>query len=927
MKDSLFPFQKRAVAELRMKAAEALGSYHRTKTPQVISLQAPTGAGKTIIMAALVEEIYFGGGQFVEQPEAIFVWLSDSPDLNEQSKEKFQLRADKLRFNQCVTIEDASFDREMLDDGYIYFLNTQKLGKAGNLSRHSDKRQYTIWETLENTAREKADHLYFIIDEAHRGMQGRDAGKATSIMQRFLKGAPDLGLSSMPLVIGISATADRFNQLVGDTTSTLNKCIITANEVRSSGLLKDRIVITYPGDPTKTNDMAVLQAATDEWKEKCAHWYQYSYEQHYAQVNPVFVIQVLAGREDKVSDTNLEDVIAKIEERLGNRLQEHEVVHTFGSTSTLTLNGLPVHHVEPSDITSDKRIRVVLFKENLSTGWDCPRAETMMSFRHAEDATYIAQLLGRMIRTPLQCHIQVDEYLNDVRLFLPYFNQDTVRRVIDELQSAEGGEIPTVVDEEVIGHPAYTTLSVYPRRKRDVVPISGQYQIEDFGIQLQPEAANAPHSGQNTDVPLKQPTPQQGPTMFYPRPNIKTPAAEQLPEVQAEQMTLPGLEIDREAIIKYINEQGLLTYLVRTARISSYLKSLLDLATLLAMFNICPSAGDKIREEVTDKIRAYTKNLRQRGEYHTLAEQVLSMKLSVKVFDVFGKTLDDGSSYSALMSESDLDRQLRIADAKLGSFGFPNAYGRRFYDENDPAAYKIDCILFAADDDCMAALGSYAEKTFHALNDQYRRLVVKKSDQCKRQYYDIIADGDIVSKHSFSLPETISIRVDEGGKEYYDHLYADEDGCAKIKLNSWESGVLEEEAARPDFVCWLRNPSKARWALCIPYEIDGVTKPMYPDFLVIREDKELGYVIDVLEPHGADWKDNLGKAKGMAGYAENEPSIGRVQLIRQSKDPAGRSRFKRLDFSKGAVRDKVLKAINTDELDHIFEAEGFFDEQ
>lgn len=232
MKDELFPFQKRAVAELRAKIAEALGSYHRTKTPQVISLQAPTGAGKTIIMLSLVEDIYFGSGQYVEQPEAIVVWLSDSPNLNTQSKEKFQLRSDKLRFSQCITIEDASFDMEMLEDGQVYFLNTQKLSKTGNLSKHSDERQYTIWETLENTAREKSDHLYFIIDEAHRGMQGREAGKATSIMQRFLKGAPDLGLSSMPLVIGISATADRFNQLVGDTTSTLNKCIVTANEVR-----------------------------------------------------------------------------------------------------------------------------------------------------------------------------------------------------------------------------------------------------------------------------------------------------------------------------------------------------------------------------------------------------------------------------------------------------------------------------------------------------------------------------------------------------------------------------------------------------------------------------------------------------------------------------------------------------------------------
>ena len=201
-------------------------------------------------------------------------------------------------------------------------------------------------------------------------------------MQRFIKGSDAYKLSPVPVVIGMSATAERFNALVGnDTTSTLYKIVISAAQVRASGLLKDRIVITYPDDPAKHNDMVLLQAATDEWKNKCEHWYQYTYEQHYANVNPVFVIQVLAGSGDKISDTNLDDVIAKVEERIGDRFKENEVVHTFGSTGTISINGLSVPHIEPVDIADDRRIKVVLFKENLSTGWDCPRAETMMSFR------------------------------------------------------------------------------------------------------------------------------------------------------------------------------------------------------------------------------------------------------------------------------------------------------------------------------------------------------------------------------------------------------------------------------------------------------------------------------------------------------------------------------------------------------------------
>ena len=119
----LFPFQKQALAALRMNAAEALGAYRRTHAPQVVSFTAPTGAGKTIIMASLMESIFCGDGSYPDQPEAIFIWLSDSPQLNEQSKDKIDVKADKIRWRRTITI-DSSFDEEIFEDGYIYFLNT-----------------------------------------------------------------------------------------------------------------------------------------------------------------------------------------------------------------------------------------------------------------------------------------------------------------------------------------------------------------------------------------------------------------------------------------------------------------------------------------------------------------------------------------------------------------------------------------------------------------------------------------------------------------------------------------------------------------------------------------------------------------------------------------------------------------------------------
>lgn len=59
---------------------------------QIISLTAPTGAGKTLIMTQLIEDVMRGRAPFPRQENAIFLWLSDLVDLNEQSKEKLVLQ-------------------------------------------------------------------------------------------------------------------------------------------------------------------------------------------------------------------------------------------------------------------------------------------------------------------------------------------------------------------------------------------------------------------------------------------------------------------------------------------------------------------------------------------------------------------------------------------------------------------------------------------------------------------------------------------------------------------------------------------------------------------------------------------------------------------------------------------------------------------
>ena len=435
MKVGLFDFQEDALDEMREKltAARLLAS---DDNPQVISFSAPTGAGKTIVMTALFEDIFFGEPGFDAQSNATILWISDMPELNEQTRLKIEGKSDRIRVRQLVNI-DASFDAERLEGGHIYFINTQKLGSEKLLTRQGDGRQYTIWETLTNTAKAAPDRFYVVIDEAHRGMHvGKAAEKAQTIMQRFLLGSDDDGLCRMPLVIGVSATPRRFEELLSGTTHTVHKVYIKAEDVRESGLLKDRILIYYP-DSTSQVEMTLLAEAANRWQTIENRWAAYCQTEGDPQVLPILVIQVEDGTDKKLTKTNLSASLTILESVIGRRLLEGEVAHNFNDFRDLDVDGRRVRRIEASRIEEERNIGVVLFKTSLSTGWDCPRAEVMMSFRRAQDHTYIAQLLGRMVRTPLARRVEADAALNDVHLFLPHYDQATVDSVIKDLKNVE----------------------------------------------------------------------------------------------------------------------------------------------------------------------------------------------------------------------------------------------------------------------------------------------------------------------------------------------------------------------------------------------------------------------------------------------------------------------------------------------------------
>lgn len=453
MKFTLKDYQRDAVRDALANLRKARRYWHNEGDKSAFSLTAVTGAGKTVMAAAAFEALFHGDDEleFDADPGAVVIWFSDDPSLNEQTRFRLLEASDRINHNDMVVVEHP-FSRPKFEAGKIYFLNTHKFGKSSLLVRgfddkgslfesRPDAQAYTLWDTIQNTIEDPDLTLYLVLDEAHRGMGTPTAASETAkstIVQRIINGAA--GVKGIPVVWGISATVERFDKAIATAGQhvKLPNVVVDPAKVQESGLIKDDILIGVP-DEVGDFDTVLVRRAADKLKEATDAWAEYARQQEESrEVVPLLVFQVPNTPDPNEVGRWLDTLFARYPE-----LPTDSLAHVFGEHTAQRFGNHEVPYIEPQRVQESTWVRVLIAKDAISTGWDCPRAEVMVSFRAAADKTHITQLLGRMVRTPLARRIPGNERLNSVECLLPKFNRKTVADVVKALLSGDDTSPPT----------------------------------------------------------------------------------------------------------------------------------------------------------------------------------------------------------------------------------------------------------------------------------------------------------------------------------------------------------------------------------------------------------------------------------------------------------------------------------------------------
>ena len=360
-------YQTKAVNELVEKTISLLRCSGDRKK---LVFKAPTGAGKTVMASEMLDRLTTELAD--EGREVAVIWIAPNK-LHQQSYMKMKNFFTETRVLTPVMYDelDHSIDG-YIKPGEIFFVNWESINKDKNVIVRETENSSSLYDITRRT-KERNIPIVVVIDEEHM-FSGRAAKQSEKVL-RNINPKVEIRISATPItppdeMVSVQRDAVIKEQMIKDGIS-INPSVSDPN----SGMSENEYL---------------LELALEKRNEVKA-----AYEKLGVRINPLLLIQ-LPNDSSEVLDDNERTIMEMVKARLD---LEHDInignnkLAIWLSSEKQNLDGLE------NDYNTTE---VLLFKQAIALGWDCPRAAVLLIFRDIQSTTFGVQTVGRIMRMPEQ---------------------------------------------------------------------------------------------------------------------------------------------------------------------------------------------------------------------------------------------------------------------------------------------------------------------------------------------------------------------------------------------------------------------------------------------------------------------------------------------------------------------------------------------
>lgn len=365
-------YQQKYVRQLVDMTIDLLRLSGHRKT---LIFKAPTGSGKTVMasqmLADLTEELQSRGDSPYQQ--VAFIWIAPNK-LHQQSYFKMKNYFTETRLLKPVMYDEIDQSEGTIKPGEILFVNWESINKEKNVMVRDSEQNASLYEITRRTQEEQGLPIVVVIDEEHL-FWSKSADKSAKVLQKI----------NPKVEIRISATPK---------TGSDHIVTVSREEVVKEEMIKKQVVLN-PDITKGYNDENELNIHLIQCALEKRRLLAEAYKKEDTNINPLLLIQLPNDTSESMTseDAAIADQVKTYLREIKDITTDNKKLAVWLSSEKENLEGLE----QPDNMTE-----VLLFKQAIALGWDCPRAAVLLIFRKLQSNQFTIQTVGRILRMPEQ---------------------------------------------------------------------------------------------------------------------------------------------------------------------------------------------------------------------------------------------------------------------------------------------------------------------------------------------------------------------------------------------------------------------------------------------------------------------------------------------------------------------------------------------